>query len=496
MKQKLLLLLTVLLSSASAWSAVGDEFTKSPWSYKVTGEYKVQITGYSGSQSNVTIPDEVTYKSEPYNVVGIYDKAFKDNTNLKSVTIPYGVRTISVNAFNGCTSLTSVSLPEGFYLIQSGAFYNCTSLKSITIPGTDDNNTVIGQMAFYGCTSLKTVTVCSPSSSLWGITIGKDAFKGCTNMTDVYYYLENSELLKEVNWNDHNCDDFKPGKATKCHVRADQLDKCNAYWNTGHDEDVNVTFVGDLDCPVLTDGEAYTRTIESKVNTATYQKTLGSASVGKHQAWLVPFDYTITSADLAKFSFYKINMIANSSSPDVEATDEAWVFLTKMAAGERMYANMPYAYKPKTAVTNYQFTSTNVKLRAPNSEVLAKTESMRDIYSFYATYQSTSPRLGFDFYYVNNNGGLSYGYGDDTGITVEPYRWIIHPDKKGTYDYNYNYAPEIHFVDGDATGMIAPFNEKGEIRSEKWYTIDGRRLQGKPTQKGMYIVNGTKVVIK
>ena len=50
--------------------------------------------------------------------------------------------------------------------------------------------------------------------------------------------------------------------------------------------------------------------------------------------------------------------------------------------------------------------------------------------------------------------------------------------------------------EGETTGISAPLNEKGEMRSDKWYTIDGRRLQGKPTQKGMYIVNGTKVVIK
>jgi hypothetical protein len=29
-----------------------------------------------------------------------------------------------------------------------------------------------------------------------------------------------------------------------------------------------------------------------------------------------------------------------------------------------------------------------------------------------------------------------------------------------------------------------------------WYTIDGRRVGGKPTQKGLYIMNGKKVVIK
>ena len=29
-----------------------------------------------------------------------------------------------------------------------------------------------------------------------------------------------------------------------------------------------------------------------------------------------------------------------------------------------------------------------------------------------------------------------------------------------------------------------------------WYSLDGRTLQGKPTQKGFYINNGRKVVIK
>jgi hypothetical protein len=29
-----------------------------------------------------------------------------------------------------------------------------------------------------------------------------------------------------------------------------------------------------------------------------------------------------------------------------------------------------------------------------------------------------------------------------------------------------------------------------------WYTLDGRKLNGKPTAKGLYINNGRKVVIK
>ena len=32
--------------------------------------------------------------------------------------------------------------------------------------------------------------------------------------------------------------------------------------------------------------------------------------------------------------------------------------------------------------------------------------------------------------------------------------------------------------------------------ADAWYSLDGRKLDGKPSAKGMYIKNGKKVVIK
>ena len=53
----------------------------------------------------------------------------------------------------------------------------------------------------------------------------------------------------------------------------------------------------------------------------------------------------------------------------------------------------------------------------------------------------------------------------------------------------------IEFV--EATGIEEISNFKPQILpSTSWYTLDGRRLSGKPTQKGMYIVDGQKIVIK
>ena len=54
------------------------------------------------------------------------------------------------------------------------------------------------------------------------------------------------------------------------------------------------------------------------------------------------------------------------------------------------------------------------------------------------------------------------------------------------------------FGDGETTDLIELKNGKMEERKsfDSWYTLDGRRLQGKPVQRGVYINNGKKFVIK
>jgi hypothetical protein len=35
-----------------------------------------------------------------------------------------------------------------------------------------------------------------------------------------------------------------------------------------------------------------------------------------------------------------------------------------------------------------------------------------------------------------------------------------------------------------------------EVNNEEWYDLEGRKLQGQPKQKGVYISKGKKVVVK
>ena len=59
-------------------------------------------------------------------------------------------------------------------------------------------------------------------------------------------------------------------------------------------------------------------------------------------------------------------------------------------------------------------------------------------------------------------------------------------------------APGFLGFDENTTGVVPIDN--GQLTIDNWagawFSLDGRKLQGKPTEKGLYIVNGRKVVIK
>ena len=54
----------------------------------------------------------------------------------------------------------------------------------------------------------------------------------------------------------------------------------------------------------------------------------------------------------------------------------------------------------------------------------------------------------------------------------------------------------LGFEDEETTGISLTPSLSPEGEGSGYYTIDGRKLNGKPTQKGVYIMNGKKIVIK
>ena len=163
------------------------------WGYIKNGEYNgftyaiqklqnktsVIITGYIGSNTNITIPSEI----EGYQVKTICERTFCNCSSLTNIIIPDSVTTIGESAFEDCSKLTSVTLSENLESIGKDAFYECYSLTSIVIP---DSVITIGGSVFYYCSSLKTIYCETESKPVdWN-----NGWNVCCNAAIVWGYIK------------------------------------------------------------------------------------------------------------------------------------------------------------------------------------------------------------------------------------------------------------------------------------------------------------------
>ena len=169
------------------------------YTYTLDDEDNATITAYKGNATAVVIPE----KLDGYTVVAIGNGAFRNNTNLRAVTIPDTVTSIGDSAFYGCKRLSDVKLSAGLTFLGPIAFGNCTSLTSITIPkslkaaGTfnggpflncsalknvklEQGISSVPEYLFFRCTGLESIKIPDSATS-----INKYAFAECTALQNV-----------------------------------------------------------------------------------------------------------------------------------------------------------------------------------------------------------------------------------------------------------------------------------------------------------------------
>mgnify|MGYP000859028887 FL=1 len=95
-------------------------------------DYGIETTG------DVVIPEYVTDDDNTrHAVTGIGDYAFRDCTEMTSVTIADSVTEIRTGAFVNCSKLSRAAVPNSVRSIGNSAFDGCTSLSSISYNGNE-----------------------------------------------------------------------------------------------------------------------------------------------------------------------------------------------------------------------------------------------------------------------------------------------------------------------------------------------------------------------
>lgn len=249
----------------------------------------------------------------------------------------------------------------------------------------------------------------------------------------------------------------------------------------------------------LTDGDNLSalETFAGKTCTVAYSR---SFTAGKSSTVCLPFAYTKKEGD---GSFYAFTSITKENGEYVATMTEPSV--------STLTANTPYLFTP-AATGNVDFSGT---YEIPASLTAGETES--GDWTFLGTYETIqwteAPTgiYGFSAQDVNEQ-GISQGEFVKVGayVRIKPMRCYL-KYKSGTENYagarGMNRADEqlpetikvrLIGANGEVTGIGSLQTKTGEITfdNDAWYSLDGRRMVGKPSVKGIYVNNGKKVVIK
>ena len=247
----------------------------------------------------------------------------------------------------------------------------------------------------------------------------------------------------------------------------------------------------------LTDGEGITA-LNTCVGQEKWVHYTRSFTSGKTSTVCLPFAYTKKEGDGSFYAFTNIEKVGN----DYVAT------MTEPAA-TTLEANTPYLYLPNAtgdvdfggaytipATLTAGSTTSNGWTFKGTFETKTWTEAPTGIYGFSAQtadgiYQGEFVKVGE---YVRVKPMRCYlQYGDGTsdwagarGMTraaAEPL-----PETIGV---------RLISANGEVTGIgtISTKTGEGTIDSGAWYSLDGRRIEGKPSTKGVYVNNGKKVII-
>ena len=377
-----------------------------------------------------------------YGVTNIFSDAFEDCTSLTSIELPTSVTNIGNAAFRSCSGLTSIELPTSVTSIGNKAFMFCNGLTSIELPASVRN---IGQQAFAYCTSLASVTIYAPSLYSWAGLI----FNGNASGRKIYVFSD--------------CVNTYKGYASELHYDANDVLPI---------ENINLKDAAD-NSGLIEAGDG-----------ATLDVTLQGRTLYKDGAWntlCLPFAVSnFTGTPLEGATVKELN--ATTSSLTGNTLTLNFNTATSIEAGK------PYLVKwaSGTNIANPTFSGVTINNASTTVPFTGA--------SFVGTY---SP---FEITNENKNSILLLAGGNKLGYSkVERTLGSC----RAYFDTGSTQAHEfiVDFGGEETTGIGTITNNQYPITDDAWYTLDGRKVSPltshpSPLKKGLYIVNGRKVVIK
>ena len=259
------------------------------------------------------------------------------------------------------------------------------------------------------------------------------------------------------------------------------------------------------------------------IKSVTYNRPFNTAQVA---TVILPFDYICNDNEGGKFYGFKEvvyneglhKWVCTMQEPGVEGTNNV----------TSLTANTPYVFMPNDATT---MTFPNISSMTGGVVTLLPTTANDGVYggattdaawNFHGTYKGKSWAVASNDYGFAARSGAEAGGAATvdagqfvrftTNAFIKPMRCYLSyvgteapapargltRSAAATDDLPQSITVRLVSRSGETTAIGTLDTKTGELSfdSEAWYTLDGVRLSGKPSTKGIYINNGRKIVIK
>ena len=222
--------------------------------------------------------------------------------------------------------------------------------------------------------------------------------------------------------------------------------------------------------------------------------TLADRTLYKDGAWntiCLPFDVTIAGSPLAG---------AEARALTSGSIDGTTLNLTFGNAVTELVAGTPYIIKWESGdnLVSPVFSGVTIDADADGSydtETASPAVTTDERVRFLGTYKSTA--FDAEDKSILLMGGANTLYYPTAGAGIGAQRAYFKIGDDGALLARRLTAFNIDFGDDEATGIISLSTDSKDSKDNAaWYSLDGRKLQGKPSRAGVYINNGIKIVIK
>ena len=422
--------------------------------------------GYCLNLSTITVASGNTVYDSRKNCNAIIRKS--DNTLIagcKNSIIPNNVTSIGKHAFYGCSGLYSVAIPNSVTSIGNYAFSGCSGLTSILIPS---NVTNIGSNAFSSCSGLISVSIPSSVTS-----IGNWAFN-CYNLTSVKVEIPTPINISEYVFYYRNKATLYVPKGSKAAYAAAN------YWKE-FKEIKEIAAKGDLNGDGSINIADIVLVIDVMANLANSdEETKKSADING--------DGSINIADIIATIDLMIAQTSNSPTLSMSSRASAMTtndYISAQPEGNDIIVNLnneqQYSAFQMTITVPEGMSITDVVLNAERAKGhLASIQQLDD---------RTYLLLGWSL----DNKTLSGSDGPLLKLALEGScdGEIMMSDIVFATSEAKTYQMADVVVGGSSTG-ISRIEKAG---ADRYYSLSGQRVN-KPTSKGLYIVNGKKIIVK